>query len=301
MKVRTFLIKGLVFVVLLVVADQLCGMGFKLLNKTAGDKFAREEYMRHDMKADVVLLGSSRCTHHYMPSILQDSLGMTVYNCGQRGNGIIYEYGRLQTIYARYTPKIVIVDFIQGYDLDINDNNRYLDFLKVDYGTNAVVDSIFRVCDPLSPMKMCLQSYKYNSTLCDLLLNSILRNRGRFSKDGFMPLTGEIKVVEPKRTESKPFEVDSIKLEYIRKMARDKKAGSRMIFILSPSYSYPNPQFLSIIENVAREYGVEFMNYSEDRRFLGNGKLFSDGAHLNAKGAEEFSKILAGELKKTIL
>lgn len=301
MKVRTFLIKGLVFVVLLVVADQLCGMGFKLLNKTAGDKFAREEYMRHDMKADVVLLGSSRCTHHYMPSVLQDSLGMTVYNCGQRGNGIVYEYGRLQTIYVRYTPKIVIVDFIQGYDLDINDNNRYLDFLKVDYGTNASVDSIFRVCDPLSPMKMCLQSYKYNSTLCDLLLNSILRNRGRFSKDGFMPLTGEIEVVEPKRTESKPFEVDSIKLEYIRKMAREKKAGSRMIFILSPSYSYPNRQFVAIIENVAREYGVEFMNYSEDKRFLGNGKLFSDGAHLNAKGAEEFSKILAGELKKTFL
>ena len=78
MKVKTFIIKTIVFVALFIVADQLCGMGFKLLNTTAGDKFAREEYMRHEMKADVVLLGSSRCTHHYMPSILQDSLGMTV-------------------------------------------------------------------------------------------------------------------------------------------------------------------------------------------------------------------------------
>ena len=42
MKVKTFIIKAIVFVILFIVADQLCGMGFKLLNKTAGDKFARE-------------------------------------------------------------------------------------------------------------------------------------------------------------------------------------------------------------------------------------------------------------------
>ena len=273
-------------------------MGFKLLNKTADDKFAREEFMRHEMKADVVLLGSSRCTHHYMPSILQDSLGMTVYNCGQRGNGIIYEYGRLKTIYARYTPKMVIVDFIQGYDLEVNDNNRYLDFLKVDYGTNDAVDSIFKVCDPLSPMKMYLQSYRYNSTLCDLLLNTVLRNRGRFSKDGFMPLHGEIQSLEPKRTKVKPLEVDPIKVEYIRKIASEHKQGCRMIFVLSPCYSYPHPEFVSTIECIAKENGVEFMNYSEDKRFLGNGKLYSDGVHLNVKGAEMFSKILAGDIKK---
>ena len=298
MKVKTFIIKTIVFVALFIVADQLCGMGFKLLNKTAGDKFAREEFMRHEMKADVVLLGSSRCTHHYMPSILQDSLGMTVYNCGQRGNGIIYEYGRLQTIYARYTPKIVIVDFIQGYDLEVNDNNRYLDFLKVDYGTNDAVDSIFQVCDPLSSMKMCFQSYRYNSTLCDLLLNTVLRNRGRFSKDGFMPLQGEIQSLESKRTKVKPLEVDPIKVEYIRKIASERKQGCRMIFVLSPCYSYPHPEFVSTIECIAKENGVEFMNYSEDKRFLSNGKLYSDGSHLNVKGALMFSKILAGNIKK---
>lgn len=195
MKAKTFFIKAFLFVVLFVVADQLCGMGFKLLNKTAGDKFAREEYMRHEMKADVVLLGSSRCNHHYMPSIIQDSLGMTVYNCGQRGNGIVYEYGRLQTIYARYTPKIVVVDFIQGYDLEVNDNSRYLDFLKVDYGTNAVIDSIFRVCDPLSPMKMYLQSYRYNSTLCDLLVNTVLRNRGDSPRMALCRCLGKLRLL----------------------------------------------------------------------------------------------------------
>ena len=298
MKVKTFIIKTIVFVALFIVADQLCGMGFKLLNKTAGDKFAREEFMRHEMKADVVLLGSSRCTHHYMPSILQDSLGMTVYNCGQRGNGIIYEYGRLQTIYARYIPKIVIVDFIQGYDLEVNDNNRYLDFLKVDYGTNDAVDSIFQVCDPLSSMKMCFQRYRYNSTLCDLLLNTVLRNRGRCSKDGFMPLQGEIQSLEPKRTKVKPLEVDPIKVEYIRKIASERKQGCRMIFVLSPCYSYPHPEFVSTIERIAHGNGVEFTNYSEDKRFLGNGKLCSDGSHLNVKGALMFSKILAGDIKK---
>ena len=175
---------------------------------------------------------------------------------------------------------------------------RRLQFGNLLLKASDAVDSIFRVCDPLSPVKMCLQSYRYNSTLCDLLLNTVLRNRGRFSKDGFMALQGEIETVEPKRTKVMPLEVDPIKVEYIRKMASERKQGCRMIFVLSPCYSYPHPEFVSTIERIAKENGVEFMNYSEDKRFLGNGKLYSDGAHLNVKGAEMFSRILAGDIKK---
>lgn len=177
MSIKELAIKALVFVVLLIGADQLCGWGFRKLNTISGDKFAREEYIRHEMQEELLIFGSSRAAQHYVASLIADTLGMRGYNCGQSGNGIIYVYGRLQTVLARYTPKYIIVDLFGGYDLEVCDNTRFLDFLKPDYGHNDSVDAIFREIDPLSPLKMQLQSYRYNSTICDLLLNRASESR----------------------------------------------------------------------------------------------------------------------------
>lgn len=298
MNAKTFFVKLLIFAILFVVADQLCGLGFRYLNSTAGDKFAREEYIRHKMDAEVVLLGSSRCAHHYVPRILQDSLGLTVYNCGQRGNGIIYEYGRLSTILKRYTPKILIVDFVQGYDIEVNDNNRYLDFLKCDYGKNAVVDSIFWNCDKFSKYKMLFQSYRYNSTICDLMLNILLKNRGRFDSYGFSALHGFKKENVEFEYFDKHFEIDSLKLYYIKRLAMEKNNGMDIIFTMSPSFAGENIGFSNLIKSIADEYNIPFLNFNYTEGISGNGEMYSnDGSHLNEEGAIQFTSILAGDLK----
>lgn len=303
MGLKTFLVKLLVFVILLFASDRLAGGALRTLYSQAGDKFERENYMRDKMIADVIIMGSSKAAHNYMPSIISDSLNMTVYNCGQRGNGIIYSYGRLATIYERYTPKIIIYDVIKSYDIEVNDNSRYLDFLKPDYGNNTTVDSIFYAIDKNSKYKMLLNCYQYNSTICDLLINSVLKNRARFQKDGYFPFKGAKSDFVPSNNyeetvSNEIIEIDSMKISYLEKLAKDKRNNCFLVFTISPSYKYVNPRDYSIVRDICNHYSIPILDYVNDTRFLGQYDLFFDGSHLNEKGAKIYSSIVASDVKK---
>ncbi len=72
----------------------------------------RTRHLASDVKSDVLMLGSSRCVYHYVPSIISDSISMSVYNGGFAGSCIYSYYMVLNYILARHTPKIVCLDLI---------------------------------------------------------------------------------------------------------------------------------------------------------------------------------------------
>lgn len=301
MSFKTLLVRIFFCLLAFVALDYLCGIMFRSLYQVAGDKFAKEVYERDNMTADVLLMGSSKCAHGYMSECFKDTLGLETYNCGQRGNGIIYTYGRLKTIYARYTPKIVVVDLIQDFDIQTNDNTRYLYYLKDDYGKYDALNELFADCDRTLPYKMVLSSYRYNSMICDLLLNTALRNRGRFQADGFMPIDGEVgklKIEIPKA--NRVINSDPVKIKYLNKLVEERPEGCQLLFVLSPSYELPNPDFVKVVSEIANKYSIFLLNYSEDSRFLGKGDLYADGAHLNVKGAKLFSSTVAHDIKNLL-
>ena len=301
MRAKTFILKLVCFISLFCLSDYIAGYVFRYLNSHSGDKFAREEFIRHDLKTDMIILGSSRATHHYMPSVLADSMEMSVYNCGQRGNGIIYEYGRLNTILDRYVPKFILVDVYRPYDFDENDNSRYLDFLKPDYGKNSRIDSLFWDIDKYNRIKMMIQSYRYNSTICDLLLNCLLKNRGRFDDNGFMPLKGiiterDFNSIMTKQSSSK---MDDVKTKYFERLVLIAKlANLKIAFIISPYPKGCDERNYVPISAISKKYDIPLFDYSNDIRIINDMSLWKDGSHLNSQGAQIFSMILASDLKK---
>lgn len=56
----------------------------------------RCEYIANKATDDIIILGSSSATHHYVLQIIEDSLGLSCYNCGEEGNGVVLAYGRLK-------------------------------------------------------------------------------------------------------------------------------------------------------------------------------------------------------------
>ena len=174
MRLKTFIKKLLIFIILLFVADRVTGYIMQYLYNNAGGVYARENYIRNEVMSDILVFGSSRATHHYVPSIISDSLGMSCYNCGSDGNGIVYVYGRLQNIYARYTPKMIILDLYAPLDIEKNDNTTYLKYLRPDYGKNNDITELFNKVDKTELLKMQLFTYRYNSTIEKIFSNIYL-------------------------------------------------------------------------------------------------------------------------------
>ena len=66
---RSFILKILLAVVIVAVADQAIGAGLLYMRRHAGSGSAREiEYTTHQCTEDVLIFGSSRAMHHYVPA-----------------------------------------------------------------------------------------------------------------------------------------------------------------------------------------------------------------------------------------
>ena len=69
--------------------------------------------LERGLDADVVLIGASRCHHHYVPSILSGSLGLSVYNAGVGGSDNIFSHCLvLRHVLSRHVPRVVCLELM---------------------------------------------------------------------------------------------------------------------------------------------------------------------------------------------
>ena len=74
----------------------------------------RTTFSMDSTKANILIFGSSRATHHYVPEVFESSLKDSYYNTGRDGNGIFYQLAVLRSILKRYNPKVIILDYYPG-------------------------------------------------------------------------------------------------------------------------------------------------------------------------------------------
>lgn len=160
---KKFISKVILFLIGLVILDQLVGIGARyLVGHAKGGDTGLNNYICNQMEEECIIFGSSRGMHHYDPNIITDSLDMSCWNCSLDGNGIILMYGRYKMLSARYTPKMLIYDVQTSFDLLEGDNHKYLGGLRYYYDRQGI-DSIFWNVDKTERFKMMSNCYRYNS------------------------------------------------------------------------------------------------------------------------------------------
>ncbi len=108
-------------------------IGYAQKNANSGDS-QRTNLICNIVTDPIIILGSSRAENHYNSNIIADTLGMSCYNCGMSGNGILLNYGFYAMIMERYRPKFIIYDYYVGGDLlKADDNHKYTAGLKAYY------------------------------------------------------------------------------------------------------------------------------------------------------------------------
>lgn len=170
---KKFIAHIIIFFIVVSLMDVSFGYICRYLNSHAkGGDTQNHYYIAKECDKDILIFGSSRCSHHYVPKIIEDSLGMSCYNCGVDGNGIIYLYSRLLMMTNRYIPKVIIYDIQQNFDVEVGDNMRYLGWQKRFYDQSGLKE-VFKMVNSMEQYKMWSQLYRYNGDFIQMLSDNI--------------------------------------------------------------------------------------------------------------------------------
>jgi hypothetical protein len=292
------LIKITIFAIILIVVDSLSFFPFNYLKERAKDgTIKRSYYICNNLNADVIIMGSSRARHHYDPKILEDSFHMSCYNAGLDGNGIISMYGRYKMLTKRYTPRLIIYDVHQQFDLYEGDNTKYLSYLRDFYNVGNGVDSLILSVDPNERYKHYSNLYLNNSKLFELISDNSSAANGNIY-NGYLPIKDTMKYKPICSEKSIRYKTDTLKLYYFEKLMKDCKGKTKLVFVESPRYISGDDAVFQPIKKLCVKYRIPFYDHYLDKKITSNKALFYDSGHLNRAGSILYTKEVASEIKK---
>jgi len=296
---KKFIIKVFLFGIAMYLIDILCGYMFSnMITHTKKGNFGRSNYICNMTNEDILVFGSSRAIHHYNPKLFIDSLSMSCYNCGQDGNGSILNYGRLHMVSERYQPQIIIYD-VSRFDLLVSDNHAFLGWLKAYYNRNGI-PTIFNSIDKTEYWKMKSSMYQFNSKFIQLI-SDYIQPSDDSKTQGFRPLKGTMDTMKIKKDKNEHFQYkfDNVKIDYFKKLIY-LCPKTKYVIVVSPSWYGEDSTLYQPIKEICRKKGIVYIDFSNNKKYIHNNAYFIDGSHLNAAGANEFTKDLIHILKNKI-
>lgn len=293
---KKFVLRVMLFFACVAVMDFAFSLIFSYLRAHAkGGSTANCEYIANRCQDDIIILGSSRATHHYVPQIIEDSLGVTCYNCGEEGNGVILAYGRLKMLTERYTPKLVLYELTPDYDYGkLEPNNKYLGYLRAYYYKDGIKEVFKDFDDDLSSLKMMSGMYRNTGRILPVVFDNITY---RDNQKGFEALNGVMKPTQEKPNEKNNVDIciDSLKLYYVEKvidLCQSKQIP--ICFMISPRYGMVGVDMTNYYPGIelCKRHNVPVYNFIACPSISDHPDFFQDGGHMNSLGAVAFTSLL---------
>lgn len=281
--------------------DRLGGVAMHYVSRNTHDIFGpKMKHIAVDADEDIILMGTSRCNMHYVPSIIRDSVGQTVYNCGiDATKDIFSHYIMLNHLLSHHTPKVIILD-TRNEDLLGSSDFSTIGFFAPYFGINSSSDSVMREAGKYWAYKVS-HLYRYNakapSNILGLVVDSYANN-----DNGYIPLA---------RPQDHPQELihktdtmlplDSLKYDYYQRFVnRCHEHGVRLILAISPCYSIIDSSYYSAVYGFAKQNNLQLLDYHSEGLFHDCPQCFKDDHHLWDSSARVFSEQFAHDLKQIL-
>jgi hypothetical protein len=304
--------RTLILLAILVVADRLIGAGLERMfyQQHHGDD-AVTRYTLDSTKEDLLVFGSSRASHHYHTRMLEEALGVSVYNCGRDEMGISYTTAVLPLVYKRYTPKYLIVEVLpvelanQGRDV----SERHVSTVLLPFAHKypelweavayAGKDEVYK--------SAISKIYPYNSLIGAFIQNTYT-HLGHKTDRGYEPLLNSIDSAHYTKSYWKSFSksvgVDAVlAARFTAILDTAAQHGTKVFVMISPFYfaqDISQNESLRALKTICAQHGAGFMDWSFDPRFVRHPRIFNDDLHLNDSGARMYTRIIADTLRKLI-
>ena len=298
-------VKMLVFLILFFLMDFTIGKTFSYFysKQISGWEYP-VKYAIEDSKEELIIFGASRAQQQYKSLCFQDTLHLTCYNTGKDGMPILYQYGIMQSILKRHTPKMIIIDFENKEFIKDVYSYEALSSLLPFYKTHPELQPLLQLRSPYEKYKLLSYVYPYNSLIFKVIIgNTLLHDNGGKENQGYVPLTNIHNQPINSVNVAALYEIDTVKVSMFKSMIDDcKKRNIKLFIVFSPYYINQIGTDISFAlgKEIAAKNNIDFIDYSKNELFLKSPYLFNDTVHLNTTGATLFSNMLASDIKKIL-
>ncbi len=293
-----FFLKLTLIVLLLILIDHESGIieNHFYFHENNGEG-SQISFVINDVTADMLIFGSSRANHHYVPEVFENRLHYTCYNAGKDGNFLLYNYAIFKAIVKRYDPKLVIFD-IRPYELgDIDSEYERLSLLMPYYNNIPEIRQVVDLRGPFEKLKHISSIYPYNSMLFQIIRGNLKKDKGTESdSEGYIPLHKLMKKEKIKHWDLSNISIDQNKINALYDIISTcKQKHIELVFVYSPIWKI-NDEKNNQISKICSAQNIRYFDMSNDTEFMNNPQYFEDLSHLNDEGARIFSNLLANKL-----
>ena len=304
-QIKQLLFKLLLLIVLLFIADFMMGFFFKKISDIGfknNPEQLQTEFVIKKAKADVIIIGNSRATNHYVPSIIADSLNRTVFNAGYGATYFTYFVTMIHAILKRHSPELIVFN-VDPILLDKSYGPGSLQLLYPFYNDDIYYKNIVDANNPNNRYKLISKMYRYNSEFIPLV-QRMFSKKSDEQYDGFIPQPNEgYNYPIIRNFEYVANDLDLHKVELLQNCIDScKSKGVKLIFSVSPKFEQSNETQVSSyihLKELLEKNNIPLI-YMGDITVISDSTMYKDIKHLNHRGAIAFTKVFVGKLKEEL-
>ena len=256
----------------------------------------------YDVNTPIVIVGSSRASHHYVTQMIEEATGFPAWNIGRNGCYFSYNCCVINTIIERYSPKLIIWENDMNFLFE--DSSDPLESLFPYYDKNEYITKVIDENLP-STESFSLHSrlYQYNSTIQRIMIRYANRKNNSYdSLKGFEPMPNKKHITPLVKDESNMSnkEVSENKAERLRNtICRVKDKGIQLVIVDSPKYAKQLSENNSkaTMTSICNEYNVPIIDNTQLTDIVAHPEFFYDRSHLNENGAKTYTYLLLAQLQ----
>lgn len=286
----------LIVAVTVVVADIFVGAGMKYYidNTSLKGDYESIDHLVKNNSDEAIIIGSSIALNSTVPSIITDSIGVSCWNAGSKGQFFPYYESMLEIILTHHNPKYILLGLRDNELSRVGTGARY-NILAPYYGLGYT--TIDKNLDEGSCVKRALLGsalYRYNGAWFHMIAPTSEKcERGFVGRKvpPYLPI-----LVENEDVQARQECVDAL----LRMIKRCKEAGTQLVVYFPPVFGttpFGTMSSVKTAEEICKQNGVRCYNDYNDSLFIQHPEWYSDNRHLNRNGAIVFSQRFGAWLK----
>lgn len=301
---KKFLIRLLIFILFLFAVDKLFIFVRNASPELEVDK--RLEYIiTGQIKADIVVFGSSRGARSIIAEQITDSLGISAYNLSSPGSDITFHEFLLRLLLqnkGNTVPKTVVLVVDDSDELKMSKSLKFrLDRMYPLVKYQVIRDELVKRKDKKPIINELLVLHQMNKS------NFLFKQRKFTKNDSIMP-KGSMPIGHQKKTFDKHYGTQVYfykkKGEYIQKVRAYKlfvdycrKNKIQLIIAVPPNFRKTTIGFPERMKELLEGYGTVKV-FDDTKSEYTNSDYFFDGAHLQTNGSIVYTNDIISYYKK---